>query len=59
MNTLEFQKKAIDSLVNNFKLLYPKKSDTLDKTPKIILQAPTGSGKTFITEYKYTSYLCA
>lgn len=50
MNTLEFQKKAIDSLVNNFKLLYPKKSDTLDKTPKIILQAPTGSGKTFITE---------
>ena len=50
MNTLEFQKKAIDELVDNFKKLCTKKPDCLEKTPRIFLQAPTGSGKTFITE---------
>lgn len=50
MNALDFQKRAIDSLVEKFKSLWPNKPDALERTPKIILQAPTGSGKTFITE---------
>ena len=52
MNTLDFQKKAIDEMVDNFKKLYIKKPESLEKTPKIILQAPTGSGKRNI-EYNF------
>lgn len=50
MNALKFQNDAIEELISKFKALYKVQSDSFENTPKIILKAPTGSGKTFMTE---------
>lgn len=50
MNALKFQNDAIEELISKFKTLYKIQPDCFENTPKIILKAPTGSGKTFMTE---------
>lgn len=50
MNALKFQNDAIEELISKFKTLYKIHTDSFENTPKIILKAPTGSGKTFMTE---------
>lgn len=50
MNALKFQNDAIEELISKFKKLYKINTDSFENTPKIILKAPTGSGKTFMTE---------
>ncbi len=50
MNALQFQEKAIEELLSSFKSLCKPQGTGHPDTPVIILKAPTGSGKTFITE---------
>ena len=46
-NAFPFQQKAIDEMLESFKLLWQNNESTVELT----LKAPTGSGKTFITTH--------